>query len=269
MMEKWQDAIVVTCADSTAQAPTSQSPASLDRTACSGILRRWLRRSLGAPVTSLLASTAVTFGLLAAPAAAAEMAGWAESSAESFAAVKDGEADHDALAVRQSAIAQADLEEKISLASGEAGGTIHASLECLATNIYFEARNQITEGKVAVGHVVMNRVAAKAFPNSVCEVVHQGGEETLHRCQFSWWCDGKSDAITNKKAWASAKDIARKVYWGHLEDPTSGALWYHADYVSPYWRTAFEQTTQIGSHLFYVRPGESKRKQVAELPDPL
>jgi spore germination cell wall hydrolase CwlJ-like protein len=65
-------------------------------------------------------------------------------------------------------------------------------LFCLAQNIYFEARGEPLLGKIAVGHVVLNRVADKRFPGHVCKVIQQGGNRRLHRCQFSWWCDGKA-----------------------------------------------------------------------------
>ena len=41
---------------------------------------------------------------------------------------------------------------------------------------------------------------------------------------------------------------------GRVPDPTGGALWYHADYVSPSWRQAFDEGPQIGRHIFYRRP---------------
>ena len=50
-------------------------------------------------------------------------------------------------------------------------------LYCLANNIYFESRNQPKLGRIAVGQVTMNRVNSKRFPNTVCEVVKQGGEK--------------------------------------------------------------------------------------------
>ena len=125
-------------------------------------------------------------------------------------------------------------------------------ITCLAQNIYFEARSEPTDGMLAVGHVVLNRVASKRFPNSVCEVVRQGGEQQRHRCQFSWWCDGLSDKPHNKVAWDAARLIAWFVYNGQTDDPTGGALWYHADYVSPYWREAFIAGPQIGRHIFYT-----------------
>jgi spore germination cell wall hydrolase CwlJ-like protein len=129
----------------------------------------------------------------------------------------------------------------------------HFSLElhCLALNIYHEARGEPDKGKRAVGHVVMNRVTDHRFPRSVCQVVRQGGERRRHRCQFSWWCDGRSDQPRNKSAWDASIEIAREIIAGQSADPTGGALWYHADYVSPYWRKAFKRGPKIGTHIFY------------------
>ena len=74
---------------------------------------------------------------------------------------------------------------------------------CLALNTYHEAKNQSLVGQIATAQVVMNRVADDRYPNTVCEVVKQGHTSFLkkfnknnairHRCQFSWYCDGKSD----------------------------------------------------------------------------
>ena len=130
---------------------------------------------------------------------------------------------------------------------------IENELLCLALNIYFEARSEAEKGQLAVGHVVMNRVANRHYPNTVCEVVQQGGEERLHRCQFSWWCDGESDKPLNQKAWLKSLKLAITVYFGHSEDPTHGALWYHADYANPYWSDTLLVGDKIGQHIFYLK----------------
>ena len=128
-----------------------------------------------------------------------------------------------------------------------------ADLDCLALNIYFEARNEDLEGKRAVGHVVMNRVRDRAFPASVCQVVRDGGEAARGGCQFSWWCDGRSDKPLENLAWRESREIAWDVLRGASRDPTRGALWYHADYVSPAWSAALARSRQIGTHIFYQR----------------
>ncbi|MDH3474807.1 MAG: cell wall hydrolase [Rhodospirillales bacterium] len=134
-------------------------------------------------------------------------------------------------------------------------GDLDEELRCLALNIYFEARGESDAGRSAVGHVVMNRVSDRRFPATVCAVVQQGGEMVRHRCQFSWWCDGRSDRPLDRRSWEAAGTIARAVYWGLSEDPTQGALWYHADYVAPYWSKAFEEGPTIGRHVFYLERG--------------
>ena len=47
-------------------------------------------------------------------------------------------------------------------------------VRCMADNMYWESRNQTFHGLLAVGQVVMNRVHDPRYPNTICEVVHQG-----------------------------------------------------------------------------------------------
>ena len=131
---------------------------------------------------------------------------------------------------------------------------------CLAKNMYYEARNQGTAGLLAVVSVVFNRVNDPRFPNSICEVIKQGqayknGKMVLHKCQFSWYCDGKRDEITmNTRAWSRALDYASIVLSGRIVmDVTQGSLWYHAYYVKPSWARQKERVTRIDSHIFYRR----------------
>ncbi|MES9946293.1 MAG: cell wall hydrolase [Candidatus Thiodiazotropha sp.] len=138
---------------------------------------------------------------------------------------------------------------------------ISEEIACLAQNIYFEARSESEQGQLAVGHVVMNRVAHKRYPDSVCAVVKQGGERRRHRCQFSWWCDGRSDQPMNQKAWQQSLQLARTILAGDTKDPTDGALWYHADYVNPEWSSILVLGKKIGQHLFYL----SKKQPVFAL----
>jgi spore germination cell wall hydrolase CwlJ-like protein len=135
-------------------------------------------------------------------------------------------------------------------AAAAAKWSIDRELECLALNVYFEARGEPLAGQVAVAHVVMNRSADPRFPGNVCDVVRQGGKETID-CQFSWWCDEHADRPTHMADWQLAKEIARTVYWSGAEDPTGGALWYHAVHVRAYWRGRYQKGPVIGRHIFY------------------
>ncbi len=145
-----------------------------------------------------------------------------------------------------------------------AGVDVSRELECLALTIYFEARGEPDEGKIAVGHVVMNRASHPLFPRKVCEVVQQGGEKLRFRCQFTWWCDGHSDQPTDWRAWNKSKALARLIYRDYSRDPTAGALWYHADYARPRWRRDLSRGPKIGRHVFY---GLAKKWAASGLPD--
>lgn len=136
-----------------------------------------------------------------------------------------------------------------------ASEAVDQDLRCLALNIYHEARSEPVTGQVAVARVTLNRVESDAFPGSICEVVKQGGQKR-NRCQFSWWCDGKSDQPTEPRAWRRSLEIGQSVLADRAPDPTRGALYYHADYVTPRWSHSFYRTAEIGRHLFY-RPRQS------------
>ena len=133
-----------------------------------------------------------------------------------------------------------------------------ASLVCLALNVYHEAKNQSFLGQVAVAQVVMNRVNDKRYPNTVCEVVKQGQTykwkpslPIKNKCQFSWYCDGKSDTPKETKAWEDAMHVANGVYNQHLSELVEGATHYHADYVNPSWAETKTYVTRIDDHIFY------------------
>ena len=125
---------------------------------------------------------------------------------------------------------------------------------CLAQAIYFEARGEPFEGRMAVAQVVHNRIRDPRYPNDVCAVVFQGADRP-HRCQFSFACDGKSDRPRDAAAWKSAVRLAQLVNGGHLRDLTGRATHYHADYVSPHWAKEYKRTQTIGRHRFYRADG--------------
>ncbi|XOV83371.1 MAG: cell wall hydrolase [bacterium] len=122
-----------------------------------------------------------------------------------------------------------------------------AAKHCLALAMYWEARGEGEQGMLAVGSVVQNRVDSQLFPDTVCEVVKQGGEKP--GCQFSWWCDGKSDRPTNKKVWRQAQILASQLLKGRFDDPTRGALFFHHVSLEQPWDRP--RTRRIGDHYFY------------------
>lgn len=189
---------------------------------------------------------------------------WTRVTAQSFIPVDVIDIDPDHFYIRQVGISQLDLEEQIASAFTPNPGKLREDLTCLAQNIYFEARSEPTEGKLAVAHVVMNRVASRYFPETVCGVVRDGTDRTLNKCQFSWYCDGKRDVVTDDTAWKESMHLASQVYWGRASDNSGGALWYHADYVKPFWRKAFVRGPKIGRHIFYSRKPQAAPTQVAQ-----
>lgn len=140
----------------------------------------------------------------------------------------------------------------------------YSEQKCLADNIYWEARNQEIKGMIGVALTTRNRVNDDRFPHSYCEVVKQGPTKPSwkddsvyipirHRCQFSWYCDGKSDAIPDYDldVYEFARTLAFKIYHGHLTDFTNGATHYHADYVTPEWASTKTLTVVVDEHIFY------------------
>ena len=136
---------------------------------------------------------------------------------------------------------------------------LETALMCMAFNIYHEANNQSMLGQIAVGQVVMNTVEDSRFPDTVCEVVKQAvtykgtDKPVLHKCQFSWYCDGKKDEPNyDSKSWSKALKYAVVVLGGDITlDFTEGATHYHATYVRPAWRKTKTKTTRIARHIFY------------------
>lgn len=125
-----------------------------------------------------------------------------------------------------------------------------ADFECLALAVYFEAAGEPLRGQQAVAHVVLNRAAQADFPGSVCAVVRQGGEQPP--CQFSWWCDGRSDRPEPGQRWESAQRVARDALAGGSVDPTGGALYFHrADLGRLTWTRPLEVAAYIGAHVYY------------------
>jgi len=129
-------------------------------------------------------------------------------------------------------------------------------LRCMATAIYFEARDEPVKGQIAVAQVVMNRIRSPFYPKTICGVVYQG-ERLRTGCQFSFTCTGKRNAVKEKEEWGTAVKLAKQVIAGEVWLNEVGyATHYHATYVHPSWRHELIKITQIGGHIFYkMKPG--------------
>lgn len=137
-----------------------------------------------------------------------------------------------------------------------------AEIECLAKNMYFEARGEGERGQTAVAFVTINRVRSNKYPNTVCEVVYQAktnsrGVPLRNQCQFSWYCDGKVDTVT-ERIYNRIERRAEYIYVNYhlndmMKDTTDGATHYHNNKVNPYWsrHKNYQYVASIGQHVFY------------------
>ena len=131
----------------------------------------------------------------------------------------------------------------------------------LAKNVYFEARNQGIAGQLSVAHVTLNRVHDKRFPNTIKEVVTQGLTRKSWRdgkpfpiknkCQFSWFCDGKHDRVTDTQAYQKIMQLVKRLLTNRYDGLIEGATHYHADYVNPKWSKTKTLIGQVDDHIFY------------------
>jgi spore germination cell wall hydrolase CwlJ-like protein len=142
--------------------------------------------------------------------------------------------------------------EHDGIGCGRAAATVDpAERDCLAEAVYFEARSEPRAGRLAVAHVVMNRVGSDRYADDVCQVIRQGEQYGRGKCQFSWRCDGLADIPRNMTAWADARAVAEEVLEGGSPDLTHGALFYHATSVKPAWAPRLRRTARIGQHIYY------------------
>ena len=116
----------------------------------------------------------------------------------------------------------------------------NSELYLLAKCIYAEARGESYTGQVAVGAVILNRVASSAFPNTIAGVIYQKGA-------FTAVSDGQINLEPNKTAMNAASDALNG--W----DPTYGCLYYYNPAVATSsWIFGRKTVTTIGKHVFAI-----------------
>ena len=146
----------------------------------------------------------------------------------------------------------ATLASALTLASLSSVADEKTSIDCMAKNMYFEARGDGSLAMLLVGQVTLNRVKSKRYPNTVCGVVTQYK-------QFSWYSDGLSDntpANTSQaelEKWKIAKQLSGTLlYSGNkLNDLTAGSLHYHNHDVNPSWNRNMNVSLVHVGHIFY------------------
>lgn len=130
---------------------------------------------------------------------------------------------------------------------------LETSVVCLALAMYHEARGEGVIGELAVGTVVINRSMSgdRRWPKTICGVVKQGGTLPLNGCQFSFYCDGRSDTPYDRVAWDNSMWNARWLLSGRVSYPRlREATCYHAKEKRPHWAKGLLGFETEG-HIFY------------------
>jgi N-acetylmuramoyl-L-alanine amidase len=113
-------------------------------------------------------------------------------------------------------------------------------LDLLARIIYAEARGESYKGQVAVGAVVMNRLASSSFPDTIKEVIEQPRA-------FTAVDDGQYRLKPDSTAYKAALEAVK----GYV--PTNGALYFFNPVTATSkWIWSLKQTVKIGKNIFAV-----------------
>ena len=127
--------------------------------------------------------------------------------------------------------------EKVVAASNS--GTT-SDVQLLARAINGEARGEPYEGQVAVGAVILNRVKASNFPNTISGVIYQPGA-------FTAVADGQINVALEDES--TVVKAARDALNGW--DPTGGAIYYfNPDTATNKWIWSRPHIKTIGKHRF-------------------
>lgn len=131
----------------------------------------------------------------------------------------------------------------VSSSQGRVSGNIsEEELILLAKLIHAEARGESFLGQVAVGAVIMNRLASPHFPKTITKVIYQRSNRVY---QFSPVADGSINLEPDMKAVYAALQAL------HGYDPTDGALFfYNPDLSKDRWIVTLPVITRIGNHVF-------------------
>ncbi len=114
----------------------------------------------------------------------------------------------------------------------------NSNLYLISQVIYGEARGEPYEGQVAVGAILLNRVADSRFPNTIAGVVYEPGAFTC-----------VSDGQINLTPDATAKKAAQDAINGW--DPTHGCVYYfNPNTATSSWIWSRPQIRTIGKHIF-------------------
>jgi spore germination cell wall hydrolase CwlJ-like protein len=129
-----------------------------------------------------------------------------------------------------------------SIAANRSAAYSASERECLERAIYFESNRSSQEGMVAVGTVVMNRVASPEFPDTICDVVGQ-------KNQFA------PGVLSRHMPREKVPDIvvaAEKVLDGYRHPELDNAMFFHmAGLTFPYDNMHYQLVA--GGNAFYEK----------------
>lgn len=96
-------------------------------------------------------------------------------------------------------------------------------VDVLMSALYYEAGGEEIEGIIAVAYTILNRKNSDNFPNTIIGVVTQKMKMDDGRvvCQYSFFCDGKSDAVPFNENYKAIKKIAIYTVLGKLNNLTN------------------------------------------------
>lgn len=122
--------------------------------------------------------------------------------------------------------------------TGSSGGNASGDVALLAKVISAEARGEPYDGQVAVGAVILNRIAHPSFPNTLAGVVYEPGA-------FTCMVDGQIDQPIASSAYQAARDALNGA------DPSGGAIYYFNPVTATSaWIWSRPLLTVIGKHRF-------------------
>lgn len=125
-------------------------------------------------------------------------------------------------------------------------------VECMALNMYHEARGEGARGMIAVGYVVINRAVSDEFaPDTACGIIYQSLRKGT--CQFAWTCDRYADYPREAAAMQEARQLAKLVLEAEVPNPIGESMYYVEKRIGiPSWARRLEVHSIIGNHRFFA-----------------
>ena len=127
----------------------------------------------------------------------------------------------------------------------EARTVSHKEMQCLAKNIYHEARGEGIAGMMGVAQVTLNRVDTQyRGKKTLCGVVHDSH-------QFSWTKDIQKTKKLDKPSWQQSLHIAQLVLLGVRIKEIEDSIYFHSHKIkSPIWTKNLSVNKKIGQHIY-------------------